>query len=108
MMDAEVQLVQDKMEQLQAFQLLAAKKREAEEKARLVEAEGVRLKTEEEAKVVEEARLAAEAAKAAEDKVPNVLPNITLLCLLLATRLRSSYKPSSELQLSDLLQFVHS
>ncbi|XP_058781118.1 (S)-coclaurine N-methyltransferase-like [Vicia villosa] len=41
----------------------------------------------------------------------NLLPDAVirrLTRLLLATRLRSSYKPSSELQLSDLLQFVHS
>jgi (S)-coclaurine N-methyltransferase len=40
----------------------------------------------------------------------NLLPDAVirrLTRLLLATRLRSSYKSSSELQLSDLLQFVH-
>ncbi|PNX55235.1 (S)-coclaurine N-methyltransferase-like protein, partial [Trifolium pratense] len=41
----------------------------------------------------------------------NLLPDAVirrLTRLLLATRLRSSYKSSSELQLSDLLQFAHS
>ncbi|OIS95929.1 PREDICTED: (S)-coclaurine N-methyltransferase-like [Nicotiana attenuata] len=41
----------------------------------------------------------------------NLLPDAVirrLTRLLLAARLRSSYKPSAELQLSDLLQFVHS
>ncbi|KAF2300763.1 hypothetical protein GH714_015609 [Hevea brasiliensis] len=41
----------------------------------------------------------------------NVLPDAiirSLTRLLLAARLRSGYKPSSELQLSDLLNFVHS
>ncbi|KAL3361066.1 hypothetical protein AABB24_014132, partial [Solanum stoloniferum] len=41
----------------------------------------------------------------------NLLPDTVirrLIRLLLAGRLRSGYKPSSELQLSDLLQFVHS
>ncbi|XP_057989114.1 (S)-coclaurine N-methyltransferase-like isoform X2 [Hevea brasiliensis] len=41
----------------------------------------------------------------------NVLPDAiirSLTRLLLAARLRSAYKPSSELQLSDLLNFVHS
>ncbi|KAJ4709012.1 (S)-coclaurine N-methyltransferase-like [Melia azedarach] len=41
----------------------------------------------------------------------NLLPDAVtrrLSRLLLAGRLRSGYKPSSELQLSDLLQFVHS
>ncbi|KAL3361067.1 hypothetical protein AABB24_014132 [Solanum stoloniferum] len=41
----------------------------------------------------------------------NLLPDTVirrLIRLLLAARLRSGYKPSSELQLSDLLQFVHS
>ena len=42
-MDAEVQLVHDKVERLQAFQLLAAKKREAEEKACLAEVEAARV-----------------------------------------------------------------
>ncbi|KAK6782315.1 hypothetical protein RDI58_020111 [Solanum bulbocastanum] len=37
----------------------------------------------------------------------NLLPD-TVIRRLLAGRLRSGYKPSSELQLSDLLQFVHS
>uniref|UniRef100_A0A0V0GXA5 Putative ovule protein n=1 Tax=Solanum chacoense TaxID=4108 RepID=A0A0V0GXA5_SOLCH len=40
----------------------------------------------------------------------NLLPDTIirrLTRLLLAARLRSGYKPSSELQLSDLLQFVH-
>ncbi|XP_027354302.1 (S)-coclaurine N-methyltransferase-like [Abrus precatorius] len=41
----------------------------------------------------------------------NLLPDAvtrTLTRLLLATRLRSSYKPSSDLQLSDLVHFAHS
>lgn len=41
----------------------------------------------------------------------NLLPDLVirrLTRLLLASRLRSCYKPSSELQLSDLLHFVHS
>ncbi|KAJ9168196.1 hypothetical protein P3X46_019752 [Hevea brasiliensis] len=41
----------------------------------------------------------------------NLLPDTvirSLTRLLLASRLRSGYKPSSELQLSDLLHFVHS
>ena len=40
----------------------------------------------------------------------NVLPDVItrrLTRLLLATRLRSAYKPSSQLQLSDLLYFAH-
>lgn len=40
----------------------------------------------------------------------NLLPDAVirrLTRLLLANRLRSCYKPSSELQLADLLQFVH-
>ncbi|PQM37783.1 (S)-coclaurine N-methyltransferase isoform X2 [Prunus yedoensis var. nudiflora] len=40
----------------------------------------------------------------------NLLPDAVvrkLTRLLLASRLRSGYKPTSELQLSDLLQFVH-
>ncbi|KDP34060.1 hypothetical protein JCGZ_07631 [Jatropha curcas] len=41
----------------------------------------------------------------------NLLPGAvtrSLTRLLLASRLRSGYKPSSQLQLSDLLQFMHS
>ncbi|KAJ4844329.1 hypothetical protein Tsubulata_050485 [Turnera subulata] len=41
----------------------------------------------------------------------DLLPDVVvrrLTRLLLASRLRSGYKPSSELQLLDLLQFVHS
>ncbi|MBA0622354.1 hypothetical protein Godav_007907 [Gossypium davidsonii] len=41
----------------------------------------------------------------------NLLPDAIirrLTRLLLASRLRSGYKPSTELQLSDLLQFAHS
>ena len=40
----------------------------------------------------------------------NLLPDAVirrLTRLLLASRLRSGYKPSSDLQLSDLMQFVH-
>ena len=40
----------------------------------------------------------------------NLLPDAVirrLTRLLLAARLRSGYKPSSDLQLSDLLRFVH-